>query len=340
MTSALLLLSACVALDSSLTLEPANAPAAPAYLGVAYVDDGEPKHTLDIYLPREAEARLPTLLVIHGTEDTKESHKGLAGYFAERGYAVVLAEYRYPNEPGRPLMLQDAFCSLAWVHANAETYGFDRDRIFVFGFSLGGLIAATLGAVDDTSQFMEGCPNQLLQSSRTRGVATYAAMLGTPEVCLSESWCLLGAALGNKIPMTQMLPIAEALKEIPPSSWRDNIQLSEEAISFAQTLPLYWVDGSEPAFLLVHGSDDALVPPTESEAFGARLQSAGVDTGLVLVPGAGHQSIYPRGPSFTTIVEALEGFFATNLEQLQPNNPSLPKDGDQQANDDKNQPHD
>ena len=340
MTSALLLLSACVALDSSLTLEPTNGPAAPAYLGVAYVNDGDPKHTLDIYLPREAEARLPTLLVIHGTEDTKEDHKGLAGYFAERGYAVVLAEYRYPNEPGRPLMLQDAFCSLAWVHANAKTYGFDGDRIFVFGFSLGGQIAATLGAVDDTSQFMEGCPNQLLQSSRTLGVATYAAMLGTPEICLSESWCLLGAASGNKIPMTQMLPIAEALKEIPPSSWRDNIQLSEEAISFAQTLPLYWVDGSEPAFLLVHGSDDAIVPPSESEAFGARLESAGVDMGLVLVSGAGHHSIYPRGPSFTTIVEALEGFFATNQERLQLNNPSLPIDGDQQPNDDRNQPHD
>jgi len=277
---------------------------------VAYIDDGDPRHTLDIYLPEGGAAPLPTLFVIHGPGGTKEGLNGLAGYFVERGYAAVLTDYRYPFELSRPLMFQDAMCSLAWVHDNADAYGFDRERIVVFGYSLGGLIAATLGSVDDTSQLLEGCPHQLPQSGWTQGVATYAAVLVTPEVCLTASWCMAGAAEANGITVTQMLEIFEDLREVPPSTWRDSREISEEARSFAQTSPLSWVDGSEPPFLIIHGSSDDVVPPAESEAFAAWLEGAGVEVELMLLPGAGHFSIIPSSPSFMDIAEAVEVFAA------------------------------
>lgn len=285
-------------------------PPEPAHSNLAYVDDGDPRHALDVYLPDGAEGSLPTLLFIHGEGDTKADHSAFAGAIIDRGNAAVLIDYRSPNEPGRPLDIQDAFCSLAWVHANADEYGFDTNRIVAFGFSIGGLMAANIGTIDDANQFMEDCPHQLPESSWVRGVATFAAVLGTPEVCLNASWCMLGAASGNSIPLQEMVSIFEDLRDVPPSDWAGNPGLNPDTLSFAQSLPLNWVDGDEPPFVVIHGTDDALVPSGESEAFVAHLQSAGVDAELVLVSGAGHQSIYPASPSFPAIVEAVASLLA------------------------------
>jgi acetyl esterase/lipase len=281
---------------------------APIHADVPYIDDGDPVHTLDVYLPEGVEGPLPTLLVLHGAEGSKEDFNFLAGYLVERGYAAVLPNYGYPNVPDRPTAFQNALCSLAWVHSSADTYGFDGSRIVVFGYSVGGLWAAMLGTVDDTSQFLEGCPHPLPESGWTQGVATYAAVLVTPEACLSEGWCLSGAAQGNKIPVTEMLEIFKALRAVPPSGWRVSDELSEETRIFAEETPLFWLDGSEPPFLLIHGSMDEGVPSGESEAFAAYLEEAGVEVELLLLPLAGHLSISPSSPSFFTIAEAVEAF--------------------------------
>jgi acetyl esterase/lipase len=279
-------------------------PPEPTHSDLAYIDDGDPRHALDVYLPDAVEGPLPTLFFIHGDGDTKEDHRAFAGAFTERGNVAVLIDYRSPNEPGRPLDIQDAFCALAWVHENAGEYSFDADNIVVFGFSVGGLIAANLGTIDDPNQFMQDCPHQLPESSWVRGVTTFAAVLGTPEICLNASWCMAGAASGNSIPLQEMVTIFEDLRDVPPSEWAGNPDMSSDVLSFAQSLPLYWVDGGEPPFVVIHGTDDALVPSGESEAFVAYLQSAGVKAELVLVSGAGHQSIYPASPSFPAIVDA------------------------------------
>lgn len=137
-------------------------------------------------------------------------------------------------------------------------------------------------------------------------------MFVTPDVCLSPAgWCVSGAAQANQIPLTEMLAIFEELREVPPADWRESEDISEQARAFARHLPLYWVDGSEVPFLIVHGEADEFVPPGESEAFAAWLQSAGVAAEFVLIPGtAEYWSIYPASPNFLPIMEAIEAFAA------------------------------
>jgi acetyl esterase/lipase len=139
-----------------------------------------------------------------------------------------------------------------------------------------------------------------------QGVATYAAVLNTPEACLSAGWCQFGAAAGTGRTLDEIADIFEELGNVPPSDWLDSDELSKDARSFAQAVPLSWVDGSEPPFLLIHGDVDEMVPPGESEAFASRLQAAGVEAELVLLPGAGHN------PPFMEMCEAV-GEFALGL---------------------------
>jgi acetyl esterase/lipase len=47
-----------------------------------------------------------------------------------------------------PAQVQDAFCALAWIHANAATYGFDTEHIAAIGESAGGYLVAMLGTVE------------------------------------------------------------------------------------------------------------------------------------------------------------------------------------------------
>lgn len=52
--------------------------------------------------------------------------------------------------------------------------------------------------------------------------------------------------------------------------------------------PINFVDGDEPPFLLLHGTDDKTVWPRNSERLGRRLVGAGVEATFVPVPGKGH----------------------------------------------------
>lgn len=51
------------------------------------------------------------------------------------------------------------------------------------------------------------------------------------------------------------------------------------------------IDGSDPAFLLVHGLSDVTIEPQQSENFGRALQLAGVEVELVLLQHVSHNSV-------------------------------------------------
>ena len=157
------------------------------------------------------------------------------------------------------------------------------------------MVAATMGALDDPAAELQGCDYQLPAQGSLVGVAVYEGVLGTPEGCFSHSWCLAGAASGTGISLPKLQPIFETLRDTPAQDWKDVQVVGPEARAFASKFPLYWLDGSEPPYLVIHGAGD-LIPRTGSEAFARRLQEAGVSTQLVLLPNASHQSMYPDAP--------------------------------------------
>lgn len=57
---------------------------------------------------------------------------------------------------------------------------------------------------------------------------------------------------------------------------------------WADTQPVNFVDGDEPRFLLLHGTDDRLVWPRNSERLAARLREAGGEVEHRVYPDLGH----------------------------------------------------
>jgi acetyl esterase/lipase len=283
----------------------AQADPTPTYADVPYMPDGDRgqrKQILDIYLPEDLAGPYPTIFMIHCSGCTKWEYKPQAARFLEQGYATVSIEFR-DSTPAAPLgPLEDSFCALAWVHANAEEYNLDPARIVVFGHSLGGYPAAMIGTVDDASRFMTACPHPIPEDDWTQGVVIYAGALLLPA---NPSFAdMIG------LERDQAADIITTLENMPPSDWRTSEELSDAARDVAQLFPHYWIDGSEPPTLLFHGLIDNKISPDVSEDFATLLEEAGVDTELMLIPGAGHGvRLYQQIPS-PEVDAAMEAFLA------------------------------
>ena len=52
---------------------------------------------------------------------------------------------------------------------------------------------------------------------------------------------------------------------------------------------------SDPPCLVIHGSDDRLVPADQAIRLDASLEAAGVDSSLVLLEGIGHAPAIDKG---------------------------------------------
>jgi len=236
-------------------------------------------HVLDVYQPQIEGGRLPTLVLIHGRESSKDQLAYFADYLARRGYAVVVFNKGLGQYPSRE---RDSFCALAWIHASADTYGFDPERIVLVGFSLGGLLSAFLGTVDDTGKFLEGCPHALPEEDYLSGVVAVAGYF--------DYTILIGGG-GELIP-TYFGPPEEKMEEILEAS------------------PVTWVDGSEPPFLLVHGENDSVVDPEQSIEFAAQLSEARVDVELVMLPNLSHESITRSPKVLSEVLDFLADLFS------------------------------
>lgn len=277
---------------------------------------------LDVRLPEGAEGPFATLLLLHGNSGDRRSLYAAADYFSERGYATVVADWLGGHGNIDWIdYFPTAFCALAWVHSNAGPYGFDPERVVVLGHSAGGHAASIIGTVDDPAKFLQGCPHQLPAEGWTRGVITYGGVLGTKEVFLTLPLPLLqGKTMLELYNGTLQLPpderdeFRDILVETPYESWRDISGLSADGTRILHSVAPYWVDGSEPPFLLVHGESDPLGVAGQ-EAFVSQLQAAGVEASLVVIPQANHDAIRDTWRlGFEEACQAIEAFLTELVE--------------------------
>ena len=115
---------------------------------IAYGD--HPLQALDVYMPQghHAVAKAPVILFFYGgcwggcNTYEKAHYRFVADTLTTEGYVVAIADYRrYPEVLIEPI-LQDAALATAWVAENIESYGGDKNRIYLAGHSAGAHLAA------------------------------------------------------------------------------------------------------------------------------------------------------------------------------------------------------
>jgi acetyl esterase/lipase len=259
---------------------------------LVYAHAGERDLLLDLYLPRQAAAPVPLIVWIHGggwRSGSKERCPAVR--MVSRGYAAASIGYRLSGEAKFPAQIEDCKAAIRWLRANAEKYHLDPDHIGAWGSSAGGHLVALLGTSGGV-QDLEGSLGNNGYSSRVQAVVDFFG----PTDFLRMS------AFPSKIQH-------DAANS--PESLLIGGPIQQNKAKAARANPITYVDRSDPPFLIMHGDQDPLVPPNQSELLEQALRKAGVEVTLRVLHGAGH-----GGPQFqsTEVRRMVEEFFARHLK--------------------------
>lgn len=128
---------------------------------------------LDIYKPRNAEGRLPVIMIVHGggwVYGTKETYQFYGMSLAQRGFAVVNFTYRLAPEAKFPAQLEDICLAAEWMQENAQVYGLDMEHVFAVGDSAGGHLLGLFCALLTDRNYAENFPFRVPENFRLRAV--------------------------------------------------------------------------------------------------------------------------------------------------------------------------
>ncbi|WP_141962437.1 alpha/beta hydrolase [Actinoallomurus bryophytorum] len=95
----------------------------------------------------DADTPHPALLILHGgyyDSGSKSDWTSTARYFADHGFAVFAADYRYDTDAEWPGPRDDAIAAAGWIKDHAEQFDADPTHLAVLGSQAGGQLATAL----------------------------------------------------------------------------------------------------------------------------------------------------------------------------------------------------
>lgn len=116
---------------------------------IIYVDgkeEDEPKHKLDIYLPK-GKTNVPVFFFVHGgawTSGDRAQYPPLGNRYASERIATVVPSYRLGPKNKFPAQIEDVAAAFAWTVKHIADFGGDTNRIFIGGHSAGGHLSSLL----------------------------------------------------------------------------------------------------------------------------------------------------------------------------------------------------
>lgn len=108
---------------------------------ISYLADGNPAHTLDLYLPR-GEHNPPLLVFVHGgawISGSKAAYSRVGQFFAGRRIATAVLNYRLSRDPKvrHPDHCRDVAAAIQFLQGHSRDYRYDSGRTFLLGHSAG-----------------------------------------------------------------------------------------------------------------------------------------------------------------------------------------------------------
>lgn len=105
----------------------------------------DPRHNLSIYRPEQGAHDAPVIVFFYGgnwVSGERDDYAFVGRSLAERGFVVVIPDYRLYPHARYPAFLDDSARAVAWTARRIAQYGGDPRRIFVMGHSAGAYNAA------------------------------------------------------------------------------------------------------------------------------------------------------------------------------------------------------
>lgn len=259
---------------------------------------------MTLFVPRTKEKK-PAVLYFPGGGFTSADHEKFLEMryaLACAGYVVAACEYRaVPNK--FPALLEDAKAAVRWMRAHASEFGVDANRIGLLGDSAGGYVVQMAGATNGEKNWDVGDFKEV-----SSDVQAVVSIYGISDLTT------IGEGIGNEnvhasAAVTEALLLnGPAFKDFAGASVNADPQKAKAAS------PIGHVDGTEPPFLLMHGSGDKVVSPLQSKKMFEALQNKKVEAEYVLVRGAEHGDLPWYQPG---VISRVVNFFDRHLKRTE-----------------------
>lgn len=232
---------------------------------VEYGRAGKVSLRLDAHIP-DGSGPFPAVILVHGGAwvwgDRANSVKPLFQPLSDAGFAWFSINYRLAsdmvrNPLGAAMHLgtaeNDVRQAIAYVKEHAAEYRVNANKIVLIGESSGGQLASMAALRPDEDNSVQGVigfymPTDLAALTQTSGM------------------------------------IPEGVREAVKGTLFDGLLMA----GLKEFSPINFVTSKSPPFLLIHGTDDDIVPIAQSERFCEKLRASNVACELYPVKGGGH----------------------------------------------------
>ena len=202
----------------------------------------------------------PAILSVHGGRwragNRADASSIKVAQWAEFGFFAMSIDYRLVGGSPAPAPYLDLLCAIRWLHAHADEYRIDPDRVYLIGQSAGGQMVSLMATLGEG-----GFPR-----------------VGGWEKARSDVRAVISVA---------------ATYELNSLSWGDlwtpvtgNVQ---EARSLAS--PITHVGPGNKPILVLHSDDDKSVPVQQAVDMAEKLKTHGVQHRFVHYTDRGHMGI-------------------------------------------------
>ena len=202
----------------------------------------------------------PAIISVHGGR-WRAGHRADASsikvaQWANFGFFAMSIDYRLVGGSPAPAPYLDLLCAIRWLHAHAEEYRIDPERIYLIGQSAGGHLVSLVATIGEGGFPRVGGWEKA--RSDVRGVVSVAAAYELNTLSWGNLWT-------------------------PPSG---DVQAARAAAS-----PVNHVTASTKPILVIHSDDDKSVPVQQAVDMAAKLKAAGVTSRFVHYTDRGHMGI-------------------------------------------------
>jgi acetyl esterase/lipase len=233
---------------------------------------------LDVQVPKGA-GKKPLVVFITGGGFVlahKSANLNQRTYIAEQGYVVASIDYRTAsNGATYKDTISDVKSAIRYLRAHSDQYGIDPSKVAMWGQSAGGYLAAMTGGTNALEQF-EGDGN-LGQSSVVQAVvdefgpSDLSKIASDYDQATQKAKYLAGNSLAQFV-------FGAGTK----------LSIQDDPTASAAASPLTYVISSNPPFVLLHGSADALLSPSQTLILHDALCAKGAESTRYVVKGANH----------------------------------------------------
>jgi acetyl esterase/lipase len=217
----------------------------------------DPQHhlALDIYRPAHA-THAPIVVFFYGgswIRGERAWYRFVGTALSARGITVVIPDYRKYPQVKMDGFMEDAARAVAWTRDHAAELDGSAGDIFVMGHSAGGQIAGLL-------------------ATDAHWLAPYAMQPEQLAGFIGLAGCY------------DFMPI--------PANEKDMLGMfGRTPEEQARAQPVRFVDGNEPPMLLLHGTADKEVEPSNSQSFADAMHRVHGEVTLKFYPGVKHSEL-------------------------------------------------